>query len=288
MELEIGILLALACAVVTNVAFLLKHRGAVAAPPVAFRHPLRSAIGLFRSRWFTIGMLVAASAWVLHVAALALAPLSVVQAVLAGGIALIAVLAERWFGHEVGRRQWLGVGLTAIGLVLLAVTAPAAQTSGHRYSALAMAIFEGSLLAAGLALALAPGVRQHRHAGSALGVSAGFLFGVSDVALKALATSFAVAGPPGLLSPWLASAALASVAGFYASARGLQTGDAVGVITLTSACANVSAIAGGLIVFGEPLPTDPAALAAQIFAFVALVVAAVLLPAPLRAARPAA
>jgi hypothetical protein len=82
----VGLALALACALATSVAFLFKHRGAVSAPPVRVRRPLRSAAELFRSRWFAVGWLVALGAWGLHVGALALAPLSVVQAVLSAAI----------------------------------------------------------------------------------------------------------------------------------------------------------------------------------------------------------
>ncbi len=104
MTLQLGILLALLCAFATNLAFLLKHRGAVAAPAVQWRRPLHSAVGLFRSKWFAIGMLVAVGAWLLHVGALAMAPLSLVQAVLAGGLVFLTVLAERFFGLELGLR----------------------------------------------------------------------------------------------------------------------------------------------------------------------------------------
>ena len=78
MTIQLGILLSLFCALATNVGFLLKHRGACAAPDVSLRHPLSSAVGLFRSKWFTLGMLVALGAWGFHVAALAMAPLSLV------------------------------------------------------------------------------------------------------------------------------------------------------------------------------------------------------------------
>src|SRR3954471_1926417 len=101
MTLQLGILLALFCAVATNLGFFYKHRGACAAPPVDIKHPLKSAKGLFGSPWFALGMLVALGAWALHVAALALAPLSVVQVVLAGGVVLLAIMAERIFGFEV-------------------------------------------------------------------------------------------------------------------------------------------------------------------------------------------
>jgi drug/metabolite transporter (DMT)-like permease len=118
----VGLALALACALATNVAFLLKHRGAVLAPPVRVRQPLQSAAGLFRSKWFTLGWLVAIGAWGLHVGALALAPLSIVQAVLSGGLVFLAVLAERYFGFHLGRRQWIGLIVTAAGLVVIGLT----------------------------------------------------------------------------------------------------------------------------------------------------------------------
>src|SRR5262249_50441515 len=113
MTIYLGILLALICAFTTNLAFLYKHRGAVAAPAVHVSHPLRSAYGLFRSPWFAFGMAVAVLAWIFHAAALAVAPMSVVQAVLAGGVVMLAVMAERIFGFKVGPRQWLGLGFTA-------------------------------------------------------------------------------------------------------------------------------------------------------------------------------
>src|ERR687896_1900903 len=137
MSVHIGIALALLCAFTTNLAFLYKHRGARRAPDVQWSHPLRSGAALFRSRWFAIGMLVAFGAWVLHVAALALAPLSVVQAVISGGLVFLAVLAERVFGFRIGRRQWLGIGLTALGLVLLTATLPSTAGTDASYSAAA-------------------------------------------------------------------------------------------------------------------------------------------------------
>src|SRR3954449_5562872 len=103
MTLHIGILLALLCALATNLGFLYKHRGACAAPDVDWKHPLRSGAALFRSRWFAIGMLVALAAWALHVAAMALAPLSLVQAVISGGLVFLTVMADRVFGFSVGR-----------------------------------------------------------------------------------------------------------------------------------------------------------------------------------------
>ena len=93
-----GIFLALLCALATNVGFLYKHRGACAAPSVDMRRPLRSAKALFASPLFTIGWVIGAGAWIFHVAAMSVAPLSLVQAVLAGGMVLLAIMAEQMLG----------------------------------------------------------------------------------------------------------------------------------------------------------------------------------------------
>jgi drug/metabolite transporter (DMT)-like permease len=108
------------------------------------RHPVRSAIDLFGSRWWSIGWGVAAVAFALHVAALTLAPLSIGQAVLAGGLVFLAVLAERFFGFELGRRQWIGIGLVAVSLTLLTLTGGGGGGGAHAdYSLAGMIIFEG-------------------------------------------------------------------------------------------------------------------------------------------------
>ena len=286
MTVQIGIFLAVACALATNLGFLLKHRGACAAPDVDWRHPLRSGVALFRSRWFAIGMGVAVVAWVFHVGAMALAPLSLVQAVISGGLVFLTVLAERFFGFKVGRRQWVGVGLTAVGLSLLAVTLPSAGSAHGGYSLAAMVAFESVLLVVGTLLVLSHKLgAPHEHHGVLLGVASGILFGVSDVAIKALTGSVAEEGlVAGLASPWLLTCLAASVIAFFASARGLQKGDAVPVITTTSAAANVTAIAGGISVFGDPLPGDTLGIVVQVFAFILVISAAALTPAPLRAA----
>src|ERR687889_958463 len=126
LRLLIGLVFAVATAVATNLGFLWKHRGAVAAPAVSLRSPIRSAAELFRSKWWAIGWAVAVVGWVFHVGALALAPLSLAQAVIAGGFVALAVLAERLFGFELHRRQWGGIALVAAGLGILRATPPAA------------------------------------------------------------------------------------------------------------------------------------------------------------------
>src|SRR3954463_11744562 len=250
MTIQLGILLALICAFVSNLGFFFKHRGACEAAKVDIRHPLSSAKSLFSSKWFAIGMAVATSAWVFHVAALALAPISVVQVVLAGGVVMIGVMADRLFGVQVGNRQWWGLALTAMGLILLAVTFPGQHGAHSSFSVSAMISFEGALFGIGGLLIMGPRVgAPAEHHGVMLGAAAGVLFGVSDVAIKALTGLVGLDGAAGLLTPWFAVAVIASIVAFYASARGLQDGEAVPVIAVTGTAANISCIAGGILVF---------------------------------------
>jgi ABC-type Fe3+-siderophore transport system permease subunit len=231
---------------------------------------------------------------------------------------VLAVLAERMFGFGLGRRQWSGIALVAIGLAFLGATAPldAQQT---RYTLVAIAIFQTVLLLFGLLLvavthavavaehgplddaprddehprtggapqapvtAHTTSMRPHRLAGVLLGTAAGVAFAVSDVSIKALAENV-MAAPGAIISPWTATALIASVGAFYASARSLQIGDGVAVITATTAAANLATIAGGIVVFDERLGDGTGQSILRLAAFGLVVAGATLVPGPTRAA----
>ncbi len=284
MTQTLGLALALACALTTNFGFLCKQRGASAAPAVDCRRPLWSAKQLFASRLFTIGMLIATGAWVFHIAAMALAPLSMVQVVLASGVVLLAVMAERVLGVAVGLRQWLGLLLTAAGLMLLGISLPAAHGAQSHFSVGGILGFEGALLGVGALLIVGPRIGAGAdHHGAMLAGAAGTMFGVSDVALKALTGVFGAHGVLGLVSPWLAIAVLGSIVGFYTSAKSLQDGEPVAVIAVTATATNVSGILGGLLVFGDPFPSSIVGVVTGVLAFVMVLIAAWLTPGPGRA-----
>jgi drug/metabolite transporter (DMT)-like permease len=290
MSLQFGILLALLCAFASNLAFLYKHRGCCTACAVDIRHPLRTAISLWSQRWFALGMLVGLGAWLLHVAAISLAPLSVVQAVLSGGLVLLAVMADRLFGFSVGPRQWWGLAMTGVGLILLGITLPASHGAHSSFSVTAMIAFEAGLFGLGALFIMGPRLGgPAEHHGIMLAAAAGILFGVCNIGVKALTGIVGDGGALGvILSPWTWVALTGSAAAFYASARSLQDGDAIPVIAITGTAANIATIAGGIIVFGDPIPNDTFGIVLQATAFVLVIVASALTPAPVRAARAAA
>jgi hypothetical protein len=285
LSVQIGLLLAVATAFASIVGFLYKHRGAVESPPVSLRHPVRTSLRLFRSRAYTLGILIATASWGFHVAALSLAPISLVQSVIAGGLVLLTVTADRLFAHEVTRREWIGVGMAALGLAFLAATLEGGGDAAYSESdAGTLAAWVGLLAIGAVCVAAAARVSPQR-GGVMFGVSAGLFWAASDTSIKALSDSLGDESALVILtSPLALVIALASFAGMVVSARSLQIGKAVPVIAVTSVAANVFTIAAGPIVFDEPLPDDAAALTLRLLAFVLVIVAAALTPAPVAAA----
>jgi len=282
---QIGIGLAVAAAFLTNLASLLKHRGCHRADPISIRRPLRSARGLAGSPWFAAGWGLAAVAWLVHVAALSMAPISIVQAVLAGGAVSLAVMAQRLFGDPVERRQWFALLLGGAGLALLVLTVPHFKGSHSGFSVVAILGFEGGL--ALLAAGLVSGHRSERFAGHSnvlLAAIAGTLFALAGVAIKGLTGAADVSVP--VLAAWILLIVLAGVLAQYAAAAALQRGGAIETIGLMGLVANAAQILGGILVFGDPISTDPLGLTLQVTAFAMVCASALLIPARRAEAQP--
>lgn len=273
-SVQFGLALALLTALGSVAGFLFKFRGAREAPAVSLRHPWRSTVDLFGSRVYVLGIVIALGSWGLHVGALALAPISLVQSVIAGGLVLLTVVANRAFGIEVTRRERIGVGLTAAGLAFLAATLNGDGATAHsHYRPATLAIFLLVVGGAGLALAAA------RRA-APLAVSAGLLWAASDTSIKGLSSHVGALGAGVVLHPLAAVILVASLVGLLISARSLQLGEAVPMIAITSAAANLTTIAAGPIVFAEPMPASRFGVAVRLLAFALVIAAAALTPPP--------
>ena len=279
-SVQLGLLLALATAFVSILGFLYKQRGAAAIETITWRRPLRAVRALFSNRWFVLGIVVAMASWGLHVAALSLAPISLVQSVIAGGLVLLTVMAERLFGIEVTRREWIAVALCAAGLAFLAATVGDTAHDKHsHYTGSTLATYDVVLVAMSLGLM---GLAHQRGdaTGLALAVAAGLQWGASDVTIKALSDHLGADGLAVLVNPLAFVILVLSLVGMVVSARSLQVGDAVPVIAATSAAANLTTIASGLVVFGEPLPDGALGVTARLAAFALVALAAFLTPTP--------
>ncbi len=276
-SVQLGLLLSACTSLMSVVGFFLKHAGAVAAPPVEWRRPWASTVALFKVPVYPLGCVVATTSWGFHVGALALAPISVVQSVIAGGLVFVTVLAGRVFHQPVTRREWIGVALTAAGLAFLAATLDGTTDSAHAsYDELALLLAVGAVTIAGAVIAATT------RTGPPLAVAAGLMWAGSDVTIKALSGKTDELGIGVLIHPFALVILLLSLVGLLISARSLQLGPVVSVIALTSATANALTIAAGPALFKEPLPDNTGALLVRLAAFALVVTAASLTPPPMR------
>ena len=265
LKVAAGLVLALGSAGALNWAYFTQHGAASSLPPLDLRHPLRSLALLFRHKRWLAGFFLGIGGWVLYVAALVLAPLSLVQAAAAGGIGLLAALVGHLSGRERAAVAVAIGGLLLLGVSLLAVSAPTGQGSWVWVAAwMAVSVAFAGLAAGPLARGLA--------AGAGLGVAAGVLYAAGDVGTKAaIAGGARLAFVPALL----ACHGLA----FVALQFGFQRGGALATAGMATLWTNALPIAAGTILFAEAVPAGARGFA-RVAAFACLVVGAAALARP--------
>jgi hypothetical protein len=239
-----GLALALGSAAALNWGFFAQHDAASTLPPLSLRHPLRSLAALFSAPRWLIGFVTGLGGWALYIAALALAPLSLVQAASAGGIGLLGLLVWRAGGRP-AKREVVGVALAVSGLVLLGLSLAGTHTAHVRASPIAVIVWlAASAIAAGIAVAAKPRLLG---LGAGLGLAAGILYAGGDVATKA-----AVAGGAALA---FAAAVLAFHGLAFVSLQlGFQRAGALTTAGVATLFMNTLPIAAGTTIFHEGVP----------------------------------
>jgi hypothetical protein len=284
-----GVLLAIAAAVALNASYLMQHAGSSATAAIDARRPVATMAALLRSPIWAAGGAVGLTGWGLHIGALREAPLSLVQAFVAGGLALTAPMAALGLRRRPARGETQAVALMVLALALLSI----GLAGGGRHASfdrLALAAALAVLVCGAAVLAvLVDGERRPL----ALGAAGGLLYGAADMALKAVTGLHGVGAI--VSSPWLYAALASTVGAFFAFQRGLQSSRPVAVIALMTAATNVSSIVGAFVVYGDALGRTPLLAGAHALAFGLVIFAAwrlapaqaELVEAPTHAASPA-
>lgn len=229
-----GLLLAAASAVAINGGFALQHAAASHLPPLRLGRPVRSLLSLARNGRWSLGFVGGIGGWALYVFALRLAPLSLVQAASAGGVAVLAVRGR------LRRPEKVAVGVAVAGLALLALSLGRHPVQGH---APAHDVVVWLVVSAMVACVAALGLRT----GVGLATAAGVLYAAGDVATKS-----AVAGGARLafVPAVLAAHGLAFVCLQLAFQRGRRLATAGTAVVWT----NALPILAGMLLFAERLP----------------------------------
>jgi hypothetical protein len=262
-----GLVLAFVSATVINLAYLREHEAAAALPALSLRHPLRSARLLLGDRSWLLGFAMESGGFLIYVAALALAPLSLVQSISAGGIGVLAFASARMQRRRLARVEIVGVSLSVLGLVALAVSLVGDKPKEGGGQIGPILLWLGATAA--IAVVLVVVGRRRWGAAVAYGVAGGLFFSIGDISTK-LATEGGAR----------AAFAVLLVLGYFAGTAllqlGYQAGGALTVAGLATLVTNALPIAAGTVVLDEPVPTGWHGVI-RVFAFAAVVTGAVLL-----------
>ena len=278
-----GLALALSASVAQGAGFLCQHLTAAGRPAVSIRRPIATIRSMLASAWWRLGLLFAAMGFLLHLGALALAPISLVQAFVAGGLALVAPLAAHVFHHRLTPAERRAVPLMALSLAALAlgIASPARPLEFDQGR---LALYLGALFAAAIVLAvvLRPPLRQGA-------LAAGLFYAALDSATKGLTDQARRDGLAAALgSPFLLVAIVSAIAAFFCFQRALQLQRPLGAIAMMEAGATGGGVLAGFVAFGDPLGATPAIDLLHLAAFVGVGVAAwFLAPAQARVAESA-
>jgi hypothetical protein len=266
----IGLGLAVVSTTLTNVAYLREHDAAAELPALSMRRPLHSVRLLLTDRSWLLGFAMESGGFALYAAALALAPLAVVQSIGAGGIGVLAYVSARVSRRRLGTRRLAGVSLATIGLVALAVSL-GKNSGGGTNGAIAgiLSWIGGTAVLAVVVLLI--GRRTGRLA-TAMGIAGGLLFSIGD-----LSTKLATQGGGRLA--FVVTLIIGYTLGTSFLQLGYQRGAALTVAGLATLLTNALPIAAGTIVLNEPVP--PGILGGlRIVAYVAVSTGAFLLATP--------
>jgi drug/metabolite transporter (DMT)-like permease len=261
-----GLTLAFASALVTNTAYSLEHDAAAALPPLSPHHPFRSAKLLLGDRRWLTAFGAETAGWLMYVAALRLAPLALVQAVAASGVAVLAFATARGHPSRLARREQAAVVLAIAGLTLLALSLVGTTESDQRPAAIGVVVWLAAC-GGGAALLIAIPTRFGRAA--SLGLAAGLLFADGDISAK-------LVGYGGLWLAAIGTLIVAYAVGTSVLQWAYQRGDALTAAGMATMATNAVPIAAGFVLFDETLPRGTQAVL-QVAAFTCLVVSAVAL-----------
>ena len=280
-ELAFGLLLSLTAAFLFNLSYMLQHGALDGGPEVDLKHPISTLKGLFSDKPWLIGTFTGAAGFVIYATSLAFAPLSLVQAFLASGLAFAVPMSVRMAGHQLTRRDTVGVSVMTLALVLLAV-GTGDHSASNSFTPETLAVFTAATV--GMAL-LFPLILRGDRSAEALAVAGGLFFGISDALINAL-VGIIKQGPMQLIeSPWLWICIATNIGAFFTWQRSLQIGrtKVLVIVVLMTAATNVLAIGAGFLVFGDPLGSSALWEAVHIVCFAAIGVAIWML-APAQAA----
>jgi hypothetical protein len=254
----LSVVLSLLAAVCFGAASVLQHHGANQVPRRFPLHP-RLLIDVARQRWWLLGTVAEMTAVGLHMVAVNLGALSVVQPLLTVGL-VVTLPLQAALGHLISRRMVLAAILTVAGLaVFLAVQPTVESRDPQRITEWLPGLALVAMVAViALSIALA---RRDRARSLGFGAAAGTMFALSAALVKTWGEILGAGGLLALASSWeLWTALSCGLVGALLSQAAFQSGPLGGPLAAMMTIDPVIGVSLGTLVFGESFATGPLAV----------------------------
>jgi hypothetical protein len=265
----VAMVLALASTTLINIAYLRQHEAAAALPVLSMRRPLHAARTLLSDRSWLLGFAMETGGFALYAAALALAPLALVQSISAGGIGVLAYVSARLAGRGLRRQEVAGVIVSVLGLVALAVSLVGGERDGHGSTLPIVVWLAATAVVAVIVLVIG---RRLGDMAVAQGAAGGLFFAIGDISLKVVTQG-------GERIAFVVTVIAGYALGTWLLQLGYQLGGALTVAGVATLFTNALPIAAGTIVLDEPVPSGGFGWI-RLLAFAGVVVGAILLARP--------
>jgi len=239
---------------------------------------LRAIATWIRDPVWSAGLVVQTIGYALNIVALSVAPISMVSVMMQGGIALFVLFAVMFLGERARPREWAGIAITIIGMVILGASLSAGETQTPTDNH-AMILISIILLVVGF-LPLRIGRLQDNGVGAA--ISSGVIFGLASLYTKAMTDDYEMRSTIELAyrivtNPYVYGVIVGNIIGMVVLQNSFSSARGIIAMPLSSALSNIVPIGGGMVVFGESLPSESTAATMRVVAFVLTLLGSALL-----------
>lgn len=268
----VAICLAFAASFCTNYSTYMQKTAVDVLPRLKLRLTWTIIRSFTTNRLWLSAMLMDGVGTGLYLVALIWLPVSIVEPIITAGIGLLAYLAIKDLGEKPTRVDYLGMGTTVLGVVLLAVSLAGGLPEQKTYHPLELLVVSTAVFAAAILLPLLVQATRKGSIAPALGLSGGLFIGLAAVFSRLLMGDF-----NGLWPVWLTVCILLYPLGFAVFQAGLQRGRAVIVAPLYNSLVLVVPVVVGVIALNERLPQSSLLAALRLTAFILIGIGAVVL-----------
>jgi drug/metabolite transporter (DMT)-like permease len=251
----------------------------------AYRLPIAQGAGTLRAIAVWIrdpvwsgGLVVQTVGYALNIVALSVAPISMVSVMMQGGIALFVLFAVMFLGERARPREWAGIAITIIGMAILGASLSAGETQTPTDNH-AMILISIILLVVGF---LPLRIARLQDNGSGAAIFSGVIFGLASLYTKAMTDNYTMRSTIEVVyrivsNPYVYGVIVGNIVGMVALQNSFSSARGIIAMPLSSALSNIVPIAGGMVVFGEGLPSESTAATMRVVAFILTVLGSALL-----------